>query len=253
MIGETTCPYEELHLGIRGAGVTLIMVLVSMIASDYVLVETLTQWHGVGGIISLQSFSDEEIGAIRLAIRSVSAPGLMLAISWVVLKSYYPKHPSSSLFKYFGFGILPSKKALLFSFVGGMSFLFFFSSVLMPLFPPDQFVLAHPANAINQGPAWMVLVFAISAIVFAPIAEEFLFRGVLYKGVAQSTNKIISGLVISGLFILAHPDIVKTGYWLTHVSLYTFPFLLVLLREKTGTLYCPVMLHAGSNFAEILF
>jgi membrane protease YdiL (CAAX protease family) len=253
MNGELINPNDELHLGIRGAGVTLILLLLSLVASNYVLGEALKQWHEVGGIISLQSLSDGEVGAIRLAMFGVTTPGLMFVIPWVVLKSYYPKNSSAQIFIHFGFDNFPSKMALLFSFVGGMAFLLLFSIVLLPLFPPDETVTAHPANAINQGSMWVVLLFAFSAIVFAPIAEEFLFRGVLYKGVSQSTNKIISALVISGLFILAHPDALRSGYWLTQVSLYMFPFLLVLLREKTGALYCPVMLHSGSNFAEIIF
>jgi len=91
---------------------------------------------------------------------------------------------------------------------------------------------------------------AIGGVVLAPIAEEFLFRGVLYKALEQRWNRITSVIVVSVVFSLIHTGEISSGYWLTHVSLFLFPILLALSRVATKSLGSPIMLHAGYNLSE---
>jgi membrane protease YdiL (CAAX protease family) len=141
---------------------------------------------------------------------------------------------------------------VLVSFVGGGAYLGVFMA-LTKLFPPDQFVAAHPANFIRYASGIEKGLFALSAIVFAPIAEEILFRGVLYQGISHSWGKPVSAILVSAAFVALHPDTISSGYWVTHMALYVFPFFVVFLREATGTLYGPIAAHSGFNATEILF
>jgi membrane protease YdiL (CAAX protease family) len=133
----------------------------------------------------------------------------------------------------------------------GVGFVLLVLNPLLQYSPPTEFVEPHPGNVINAGGAWAKLSLVLAVILFAPVSEEFLFRGVLYQTIAQSTNRAISALVVSSIFIALHPDALRTGYWVTHAILYTFPFVLVALREATGSIHGPILAHAGFNAVEI--
>lgn len=139
-----------------------------------------------------------------------------------------------------------------FSFGLGIIYIFFFTG-LRHLFPPGEFVAPHPANVVNHASTFGILIFVLTACLLAPIAEEVLFRGVLYQGIANSWGKVISAICVSVAFIALHPDSIESGYWVTHATLYLSPFLLVAMRELFGTLYAPIAAHAGLNFTEIFF
>lgn len=244
---------EAPYFGALAAGGILLVALISYVFADYFLVLLLRHLQETDGILSLLEKNDDEISAMRAALLGVLNPAVTLAVTLSMLGTYFPNVSIRGLTNRFGMVGLPSIKLLVFSFVVGMVYVFFFSKVLMQFFPPDQFVTPHPGNVINYGSLWEKLLFAFTAITIVPLTEEFLFRGVLYQGVAHSWGKLISAICVSFIFVMMHPDTIKSGYWLTHLALYIFPFLMVLLREKTGTLFGSIMAHSGFNFAEIFF
>nr|CAA6814318.1 MAG: Unknown protein [uncultured Thiotrichaceae bacterium] len=84
----------------------------------------------------------------------------------------------------------------------------------------------------------------IMAIVFAPILEEFLFRGYLLNRWTLRLGAIPAILLSSLLFAILHPDV---------LGAFIFAVMMALLYMKTRSLVAPIVLHAANNtFAVIL-
>jgi membrane protease YdiL (CAAX protease family) len=85
---------------------------------------------------------------------------------------------------------------------------------------------------------------AILVTVIAPIAEEFFFRGFLFRALRGSAGlwwgAIITGIVFGGIHLGSSP----IGFI---VPLMVFGFALCLLYAQTGSLYVPIALHAINN------
>jgi membrane protease YdiL (CAAX protease family) len=89
------------------------------------------------------------------------------------------------------------------------------------------------------------IVFAIGAIIMAPIVEESLFRGILYPMVKQQGYPRLALFGSSLLFAGIHFNL------MTFVPLFMLALVLVLLLETTDTLLAPIITHAcfnGANF-----
>lgn len=95
----------------------------------------------------------------------------------------------------------------------------------------------------------MRLVFAFFAVILAPLAEEFLFRGLLLPLLVRRIGAV-AGLVLTTLgFAALHADL---G---TFMPLAVFSVALSLAYARTGSLWVPVMMHAlfnGTNLALLL-
>jgi len=84
----------------------------------------------------------------------------------------------------------------------------------------------------------------IMAIVFAPILEEFLFRGYLLNRWTLRLGAIPAILLSSFLFAILHPDV---------LGAFIFAVMMSLLYMKTRSLIAPIVVHAANNtFAVIL-
>ena len=98
-------------------------------------------------------------------------------------------------------------------------------------------------------------VMAVMTVFFAPIVEECIFRGALF-GTIRTKNRIIAYIVTIFAFAVYH----LWGYFVTDYSwklwvylLQYVPASLVLCRayEKSGTIWCPMVLHAIINFVAL--
>ncbi len=88
--------------------------------------------------------------------------------------------------------------------------------------------------------------FGISAIVLAPIAEEIIFRGVLYPLLRQRNHPQIALLASSLLFALIHSNV------MTFLPLFLFALALVWLVERTDALIASITAHAVFNAVNFL-
>ncbi len=99
----------------------------------------------------------------------------------------------------------------------------------------------------------LILVF-VSLVVFPAIVEEVLVRGFLYTGLRQKMNKVISALVVSVVFGIAHLQL-GSGHpplWTAAVDTFLLSMVLIWLREKTGTIWAGVLVHMTKNFLAFL-
>jgi len=88
------------------------------------------------------------------------------------------------------------------------------------------------------------IIFAIGAIILAPIVEESLFRGILYPAVKQSGHPRAAFYGTSLLFALIHFNAV------TFIPLVVLAMVFVLLLESTDTLLAPIIAHSSFNLAN---
>ena len=83
------------------------------------------------------------------------------------------------------------------------------------------------------------------AVVAAPLTEELIFRGCLYGILRQVGGRFTAIAVSSLLFALIH------GHIPSLAGLVILAVGLSLLYEKTGSLWAPILLHAGFNGLSI--
>jgi membrane protease YdiL (CAAX protease family) len=86
---------------------------------------------------------------------------------------------------------------------------------------------------------------AIFAVVVAPVAEEFIFRGILFPFVRQLGHKKFAWLGVSALFALIHHNLA------TFVPLFVLALALAWLYEKTDCLLAPIAVHSLFNAANL--
>lgn len=97
---------------------------------------------------------------------------------------------------------------------------------------------------------WLTVYFGVFAIVIAPVAEEFIFRGMLFPFVQKLGFPKLAWFGVSALFALIHANAP------TFVPLFVFALALTWLYEKTDNLLAPITAHAlfnAANFAVLLW
>jgi membrane protease YdiL (CAAX protease family) len=107
--------------------------------------------------------------------------------------------------------------------------------------PADQFLL----DELTRGGASTLLAF-VAAVVLAPLAEELLFRGLLFRALRQRRGVHSAALVSSVVFAVVHVD-VAVSQPLALVGLILVGVVLAHAYERTGSLLVPIAGHAAFN------
>lgn len=96
----------------------------------------------------------------------------------------------------------------------------------------------------------------VQAVIFAPIAEEIIFRGVIYRHFKKAGRYLVPLIVSTLLFATMHSlTAILTGQWtdLWYIPLYGFMALVITYTyEKTQNLYSSIILHCINNSISIL-
>jgi membrane protease YdiL (CAAX protease family) len=109
--------------------------------------------------------------------------------------------------------------------------------------PEDQIAVTLLASAKSWG---MRVYLGVFAVVLAPVAEEFIFRGMLYPFVKQLGWPRLAWLGVSFVFALIHYDAA------TFVPLFVLALALTWLYEKTDNLLAPIAAHSLFNGANLV-
>jgi membrane protease YdiL (CAAX protease family) len=97
---------------------------------------------------------------------------------------------------------------------------------------------------------WTIVYLGVFAVVIAPVAEEFIFRGILFPFVKQLGWPKLAWFGVSFLFALIHAD--KAIF----IPLFVLALALTWLYEKTDNLLAPITAHAlfnAINFVALLW
>ncbi len=110
---------------------------------------------------------------------------------------------------------------------------------------PDQVL----TGGLLETPGQIVLA-VIAAVVLAPLAEELLFRGLLYRSLKRRWRIVPATAVSSVLFAVVHVDVVFSQP-LALVGLTLVGVVLAVAYERTGSLIVPIVIHAVHNAITI--
>ena len=91
-----------------------------------------------------------------------------------------------------------------------------------------------------------LIFFVVMAVVVAPIAEEILFRGILYPAIKQIGYPRLAAIGTAFLFALFHVNL------LTFASLTVVALGLIALYEFTDNLLAPITAHAVFNASNLI-
>lgn len=104
--------------------------------------------------------------------------------------------------------------------------------------PTAQQAVQMVSAAKNQAE---IILQIISVVLLAPMAEELLFRGVVYTSLKQAGHPVSAVLVSSLIFAAVH------GSFALMLPLTVLAVVLVWLYEKTGSIIAPIIMHATFN------
>ncbi len=129
--------------------------------------------------------------------------------------------------------------ALALAWVAGVAYTSAYSRLFGP--PPAPVILRDfPRSATG------VALFAITAIIVAPLFEETFFRGFLFQGFARSWGPVAGALASAGVFGLAHQQLS------VFVPLFALGLLLAWVFYRSGSLWANIALHASFNGISVL-
>lgn len=84
------------------------------------------------------------------------------------------------------------------------------------------------------------------ACVAAPVVEEFLFRGYMYRTLKCATSPLFSAVIVGALFAVVHCNLPAL------MPLWSFSILLTVVYELSGCLWVSVGTHAFFNAVNIV-
>jgi len=110
--------------------------------------------------------------------------------------------------------------------------------------PPEEQIAVM--LLVNTKSWWLRIYLGAFAVVLAPVAEEFIFRGMLYPFVKQLGRPRLAWAGVSFVFALIHDDAA------TFVPLFVLALALTWLYEKTDNLLAPIAAHALFNAINLV-
>jgi hypothetical protein len=95
---------------------------------------------------------------------------------------------------------------------------------------------------MGERQGWWIAALSVLA---APVFEEFIFRGLIFRGLRRSLPVLPSVLASAAIFAIVHPQVSVAPVFLLGVAA-------ALSFERTGRLYAPIACHMVYNAAVIL-
>jgi len=219
---------------------TVIMSAQIILVAVYTVIKIMTE---------LPFYFSELFLSIRTDGFLISISGLLSAIVGIGLIAIIIKaRRGYSISEYLGIRALSTKAILILLPLAGVFTLISFLLSYIPGRSDSEFI-----EYILQAYSTSVLpvLFWLNIVVFAPVLEESIFRGFLFAGFRQSrigiTGTIIITSMIWTLLHLGQYDIYDMG------SLFVFGVILGILRQRTNSLWSPLIAHLLNNLIAMFF
>ncbi|WP_454052219.1 CPBP family intramembrane glutamic endopeptidase [Clostridium sp. Marseille-Q7071] len=120
-------------------------------------------------------------------------------------------------------------------------------SVISTCFVGFSYKFFSVYNAIVSSPVYNESILSlISGIIFIPIFEEILFRGIIFNELRDNLSLITSILIQGFIFAVMHGNIIQV--------IYTFPLaiMLALVYVWTNSIWASILLHVFFNFTGMV-
>jgi membrane protease YdiL (CAAX protease family) len=189
--------------------------------------------NGLGGLNPNSIMTDP------FAIASMIVVSTPLALSVLVMAVRLRRYPLVDYFAWRGFGW--KQFGLGFALVMGVLIASEGFAVLMGRDQPD--FMTDMLSAVRGEGAWLLL---LSGVIIAPLGEELIFRGFVYRGLSESRVGVPGAIVISSAIWAA----IHTQYDLFYMSvIFALGVALAFVRYKSGSVALVFVLHALVNAA----
>ena len=200
-------------------------------------------------------FEDGSIAQMAANVTALPVAILVAVVVWFQANRRIYQSPIR-LADTFGFNRNNTGRCLLLGLVTGMVLvhiartLALMSSVLIQAFgdqvEPQKLVTLIAEESAKKENIPTLIFFVVMSVAVAPIAEEILFRGILYPAIKQIGHPLLAAIGTALLFALFHVNL------LTFASLTVVALGLIALYEFTDNLLAPITAHAVFNASNLI-
>lgn len=211
-------------------------------AVQFLVIVALLLWFDVGVDLSDSEVESFASHAIAVSLVSIAAAPAELAVIWLAVRR-----------KRWGFAdylalLWPQRRDAVLGLVC--------IAVLLPLADLSSYLTGQPIvpdfvrnlylTARDSNTIWLL---AIALVVAAPLAEELVFRGFMFRGLAASRVGVLGAVLIpSAIWAVMH--IQYSAFYLTHI--FVIGLLLGWLRWRSGSTTLTLLLHAIINLTSLI-
>lgn len=221
--------------------ILIVFMSAAYVLSMFLLVPLIYLLGSLGVVVDVDSTTGSLV--LRLVVYVIAIIIFLLGFLWLTKGSW------KAIWKIAGFNRLLEWKDMGLSvagFIGYMILTFIVLSIAtnIPGFDSSQAQDVGISTMFGMERFWVFL----SLVVLAPVAEEFMFRGLLYGQLRKfGVWHWLSILIVSALFGLAH------GQWNVGLDVFSLSVILCILREITGSIWSGIVLHMIKNFIAFFF
>lgn len=209
---------------------------------QFAVAVALMAWFDVGDDLSATEVEGFVSHALTVSLVSIAAVPAELAVIWLAVRL-----ARWSFADYLAL-VRPERRHLLF----GLGCL----AVLLPLADLSSWLAGQPVvpdfvqnlyrTARDAGTIWLV---AIALVGAAPLAEELVFRGFMFRGLVASRVGVAGAILIpSAIWAVMHLQ--YSPFHLVHI--FIIGLLLGWLRWRAGSTTLTLILHAVINLAALV-
>ncbi len=236
----------------RASAIFIIYIVTQLavgIALGLVLAFVVGVKHGVTDPGSVEGAIDH---ALMLLVVPLSIVGVMVGALLAFLLTRWSLRGSIREGALAQLGWQASSKISIYkSLTLGCAFAVIYLYLVTFLFPPDEDQTFGPLAAAAAAGGWQRLLWAFLALVLAPPIEEFMFRGVLFSGLAKSVKVRPAAVIVTLIFILLHMTELRS-YWPAWLAITTLGCATLYVRIKSDSLGPALAMHFGYNVLLVI-
>jgi len=216
---------------------TLIRILVILILYFITQALVMTVFAAIGGM----GVQGDIQGAMNAYLAEKASLISLVHNALIILCLLLYRRKSAAVKQAMPFSSLSLKESAICLFSG--IFLSLVVSMALSLLPIPETAMTQYSTSLEQSISGTFMENLLSVVVFAPVAEELLFRGAIYGSFKGTSRRFIAIVASCALFGLMHQDPI----WIIYAFLMGLGLTLTL--DAYGTLLAPILLHMGFNFA----
>ena len=207
------------------------------------------------GAVVAGQFADGSVAQMAANVTVLPVAILVAVAVWFQVNRRFYQSPIR-LADTFGFNRKNTGRCLLLGLATGLGLvliamaLALISSLLIKAFgdqaEPQKLVTLIAEESAKQENIGTLIFFVVMAVAVASVAEEILFRGILYPAIKQIGYPRLAAIGTALLFALFHVNL------LTFASLTVVALGLIALYEFTDNLLAPITAHAVFNASNLI-
>lgn len=230
---------SESHVG-RGVASTIFLGIAAFLIPQILVGILISVWASLSGKDPQQVFDNSSIEFVFTYTLGIAAFEMLII---------YAAMARVGGLKRIGFKNVPLAKLL--SFVP--AYIVYFSILIAVFALIEHFKISVDLDqeqviGYEGAKSQLQLIFAfISLVILAPVTEEILFRGFLFKNLSHKLGFWLPAILVSGLFALAH------GQLNVGIDTFLLGMTACYLVWKTKSIYPAILLHMLKNSVAYIF